>query len=110
MKKQLNEIHRMQQLVGILKENQLNEKVTIFQPGKNLGAYSPADGDLSAGLKDNCLILGTLTDVETNTIDAVVFEGDNHVCILTPDSGYGAPVISVHDKSVLKEIQDRIQK
>jgi hypothetical protein len=110
MKEQLNEIKRIQQLAGILKENQLNEEVTIFQPGQNLGAYSPADGDLSAGLKDDCTVLGTLTDIETNTINAVVFEGSNYVCILTPDSGYGAPAISIHDKSVLKEIQDRIQK
>jgi len=110
MKKQINEIKKMQHLAGLINESQLNEEsVTLQQTGRELGSYQPEDGDISKGLKDDCTLLGILRNTEGKA-DSLVFEGDSYVCILTVDSGYGTPTISVHDKSVLEEIKSRIQK
>ena len=104
MKQKLNEIKRMQQLAGTITEG----SVTLNNQYPSLGAYSPEDGDLSDGFKDGCKLLGSLENSETGKTDSLVFEGDNYVCILTIDAGYGEPSISIHDKSVLQEIESRI--
>ena len=83
--------------------------VTINNQRSSIGSYSPEDGDLSSGFKDNCRLLGSLEDNETGKTDSLVFEGDNYVCILTIDIGYGEPSISIHDKSILQEIENRIK-
>jgi hypothetical protein len=83
------------------------EKVTIYSDIK-LGSYSPEDGDLSEGFITDCDYVGMLTDEEGKP-NTLVYEGENYVCLLTLDSGYGRSSISLHDKSVFNEIKDRIK-
>jgi hypothetical protein len=108
MKKQfITEAKRFQKLANILKEAQ---EIELFIQKSSLGSYTPEEGDLSEGFKDHCNIKGPLNNYNTGEIDCLVFEGNTYVCILTIESGYGNPSITVCDKSVLDEIKERTIK
>ena len=79
----------------------------LYYPELNLGSYNPEEGDLAAGFITDCQFIGSLKDLE-GTVDSLVFAGKDYVCILTVDSGYSTPSISIHHKSVLEEIKERI--
>ena len=83
------------------------QNVTLFWD-RNLGSYSPEDGDLSEGFIGGCNYVGTLTN-EQGTPDTFVYEGDDYVCLLVLDSGYGRSSIQLHNKSVLNEMRNRIK-
>lgn len=83
------------------------QNVTLFS-NKNLGSYSPEEGDLSEGFIAGCNYVGMLTNGE-GMPDTLVYEGDSYVCLLVIDTGYGRSAIQVHGKSVLNEIANRIK-